>query len=161
MSGPILRLGNDSLCDSVETRNFWLHRTETNRLSFMRLCYKLGIAAVFLLLPCVSAYPASTRNKIDPDPVIGLMRPEAPRCAVVCGINCIRPWAPFNDTGFSMPYDGGLLQCLRLRPVTPHPSGATRQAAVAGCYRVERCVCPRCFETPVEITLRHARRNHP
>lgn len=33
------------LCDSVEPRNFWLHRTETNRLSFMRLYDKPGSAA--------------------------------------------------------------------------------------------------------------------
>jgi hypothetical protein len=79
--------------------------------------------AVALLLPRISAYPASTRNKIDPDPVSSLMRAEAPRCAVVCGISCIRPWAPFNDTAFPMPYDGGLFECLRSGPVTPYPSG--------------------------------------
>jgi hypothetical protein len=42
---------------------------------------------------------------------------------VVCGISCIRPWAPFNDTAFPMPYDGGLFECLRSGPVTPSPSG--------------------------------------
>ena len=44
--------------------------------------------------------------------LISLMRAEAPRCAVVCDISCIRPWAPFNDTAFPMPYDGGLFECL-------------------------------------------------
>jgi hypothetical protein len=119
-----LRLVKDNLCDSVEPRNVWLP-AETSRLSFMRLCHKLGIAAVVLLLACISAYPASTRNRIDPGPVIGLMRAEAPRCAVVCGISCIRPWAPYNDTPFPMPDGGGLFECLRSGPVTPHPSGAS------------------------------------
>jgi hypothetical protein len=81
--------------------------------------------AVLLLLPRISAYPASARNSIDFDPVISLMRAEAPRCAVVCGMSCIKPWAPFNDTAFPMPYEGGLFECLRSRAVTPHPSGAS------------------------------------
>ena len=92
---------------------------------FMRLCYKLGIAAVVLLLPRISAYPASTRNEIDSDPVVSLMRAEAPRCAVVCGIGCIRPWAPFNDTAFPMPDQGGLFGCLQSVAVPPHPSDAS------------------------------------
>jgi hypothetical protein len=79
---------------------------------------------VFLLSP-ISGYSASKRNEIDPDPVIGLMRAEAPRCAVVCGMSCIRPWAPFNDTPFPMPDGGGLFECLRSGPVTPHPAGAS------------------------------------
>src|SRR2546429_6281655 len=53
----LLRFSKDNLCDSVEPRNFWLP-AEASRLSFMRLCYKLGIATVVLLLPCISAYPA-------------------------------------------------------------------------------------------------------
>lgn len=77
--------------------------------------------AALVLLPRISA---STRNRIDPDPVIGLMRAAAPRCAVVCGLSCIRPWAPFNGTAFPMPYEGGLFECLRSGPVTTHPSGA-------------------------------------
>jgi len=44
---------------------------------------------------------------------------------VVCGISCIRPWAPFNGTAFPMPYEGGLFECLRSGPVTQHPSGAS------------------------------------
>lgn len=84
-------------------------------------------AALVLLLPRISTYPASTRNRIDPDPVIGLMRAAAPRCAVVCGLSCIRPWAPFNGTAFPMPYEGGLFECLRSGPVTTHPSGASSQ----------------------------------
>ena len=88
----------------------------------MRLCYKLGIAAVVILLPRISAYPASTRSKTDPDLVISLMRAEAPRCAVVCGMSCIRPWAPFNDTAFPMPDQGGLFECLQSGAVPPHPS---------------------------------------
>lgn len=92
----------------------------------MRLCYKLGIAAVVLLLPCISAYPAGPRNKIDPDPVISLRPTEAPRCAVACGIGCIRPWAPFNDAGFPMPFEGGLFECLQLGPVTPSWSFGVR-----------------------------------
>lgn len=91
----------------------------------MRLCYKLGIAAVVLLLPRISAYPASTRNRIDFEPVISLMRAEAPRCAVVCGMSCIRPWAPFNDTAFPMPDQGGLFECLQSGAVPPHPSDAS------------------------------------
>jgi hypothetical protein len=80
---------------------------------------------VVLLLSRISAYSASKRNRIDPGPVIGLMRAEAPRCAVVCGISCIRPWAPYNDTPFPMPDGGGLFECLRSGPDTPHPSGAS------------------------------------
>jgi hypothetical protein len=82
---------------------------------------------VVLLLPRISAYSASTRNKTDPDLVISLMRAEAPRCAVVCGISCIRPWAPFNDAPFPMPDEGGLFGCLRsgpgllLRSLAAHP----------------------------------------
>ena len=60
---------------------------------------------------------------------ISLMRAEAPRCAVVCGISCIRPRAPFNDTAFPVPYDGGLFECLRSGPVTPYPPGARMQPA--------------------------------
>ena len=81
--------------------------------------------AVVLLLPRISAHSASTRNRIDFDPVISLMRAEAPRCAVVCGMSCIKPWAPFNDTTFPMPYEGGLFECLRSGAVTPHLSGAS------------------------------------
>jgi len=81
--------------------------------------------AVVLLLPRISAHSASTRNRIDFDPVISLMRAEAPRCAVVCGMSCIKPWAPFNDTAFPIPYEGGLFECLRSRAFTPHPSGAS------------------------------------
>ena len=81
--------------------------------------------AVVLVVPRTSAYPASTRNRIDFEPVISLMRAEAPRCAVVCGMSCIKPWAPFNDTAFPMPYEGGLFECLRSVAVTPHPSGAS------------------------------------
>lgn len=92
----------------------------------MRLCYKLGMSAVALLLPWISAHPASTRTKIDPDPVIRLRRTGAPRCAVVCGISCIRPWAPFNETAFPMLYDGGLFECLRSEPVPSYPWGAPR-----------------------------------
>lgn len=86
----------------------------------MRLCANLGVAAVLILLPCISAYGASTRNKIDPDPLIPA---EGPSCTVACGISCIRPWAP-SGTAFPMLYDGGLFQCLRLGSVTPRPSGA-------------------------------------
>jgi hypothetical protein len=68
---------------------------------------------VVLLLPRISAYSASTRNKTAPPLVISLMRAAAPRCAVVCGISCIRPWAPFNDGPFPMPDEGGLFGCLR------------------------------------------------
>lgn len=64
--------------------------------------------------------------------IISLMRAEAPRCAVVCGISCIRPWAPFNDTAFPMPYDGGLFECLRPGPVTPYPPGARMPAYYIG-----------------------------
>ena len=81
--------------------------------------------AVALLPPHISAYPASTGNKIDPDPVISLRRAEAPSCAVVCSIMCIKPWAPLNDTTFPMPYEGGLFECLGLGPVTSRASGAS------------------------------------
>lgn len=80
---------------------------------------------VVLVLSRISAYAASTRNKIDLDAVIGLMRAEAPRCTVACGISCIRPGAPFNDTPFPMPDEGGLFECLRSGPANPHPSGAS------------------------------------
>lgn len=73
--------------------------------------------AVVLLLPRTSASSAGTRNKTDPALVISLMRAAAPRCAVVCGISCIRPWAPFNDGPFPMPDEGGLFGCLRSGPV--------------------------------------------
>ncbi len=55
-----LRLGKDNLCAAVEPKKFRLlsYGTEADRLSFMRLCYKLGVAAVVLLLPCIPAYPA-------------------------------------------------------------------------------------------------------
>jgi hypothetical protein len=119
-----LRLDNDNLCDSVEPRDVWLP-AETSRLLFMRLCYKLGIAVVVLLLPGIPAYSASTRNKTAPDPVVSLMRAVAPRCAVVCGISCIRPWAPFDHTAFPMPDQGGLFECLQSGAVTPHASGAS------------------------------------
>lgn len=89
---------------------------------YMGLCSKLGIAAVILLLPAISAYPAGTRNRIDPDPVTSQMPAAAKRCAVVCGIGCIRPWAP-RGTAFPVPYDGGLFDCLRSGSVTPHRSG--------------------------------------
>jgi hypothetical protein len=68
------------------------------------------------LLPRISSYSASTPNKTDPDPVIRLMRAEARRCAVVCSISCIRPWAPFSDPPFPMPDEGGLFECLRSGP---------------------------------------------
>ena len=71
---------------------------------------------VVLLLPRISAYSASTRNKTAPALVISRMRAAAPRCAVVCGISCIRPWAPFNDAPFPMPDEGGLFGCLRSGP---------------------------------------------
>jgi hypothetical protein len=119
-----LRLDNDNLCDSVEPRDVW-PPAETSRLLFMRLCYKLGIAAVVLLLPGISAHSAGTRSKIDPDSVVSLMRAVAPRCAVVCGITCIRPWAPFNGTAFPMPDQGGLFECLQSGAVTPYPSDAS------------------------------------
>jgi hypothetical protein len=119
-----LRLDNDNLCDSVEPRDVWLP-AETSRLLFMRLCYKLGIVVVVLLLPGISAYSASTRNKTAPDPVVSLMRAVAPRCAVVCGISCIRPWAPFDHTAFPIPDQGGLFECLQSGAVTPHASGAS------------------------------------
>jgi len=81
--------------------------------------------AVVLLLPRFPAYPASTGNRIAPDPVTSLMRAESPRCALVCGMSCLRPWAPFNDTAFPMSYEGGLFECLRSGPVTPHPSSGS------------------------------------
>ena len=126
----------------------------------MRLCYKLGIAAVVLLLPRISAYPASTRNRIDFDPVISLMRAEAPRCAVVCGMSCIRPWAPPNDTGFPMPYEGGFFECLRSGPATPRPSGASSKPLLQA-VQGRALGQPRSFNALVETTLRHARLNHP
>lgn len=110
----------------------------------MRLCYKLGIVAVVVLLCRISAYPASTRNGIDPHPAISLMRAEAPRCAVICGISCIRPWAPFNGTGFPMPDQGGLFECLRSGPVIPQPIRRIQQARLQA-VQVERWLYPRCF----------------
>lgn len=126
-----LRLDNDNLCDSVEPRDVWLP-AETSRLLFMRLCSKLGIAVVVLLLPHISAYSASTRNKTAPDPLVSLMRAEAPRCAVVCGISCIRPWAPFDHTAFPMSDQGGLFECLQSGAVTPHASGKPMLQPVRG-----------------------------
>ncbi len=146
----LLRFSKDNLCDSVEPRNFWLP-AEASRLSFMRLCYKLGIATVVLLLPCISAYPAELaipRNG-------SLMRAETPSCAVVCGMSWIRPWAPFNGAAIPMPYDGGLFDCDS--GPTPHPSDATRQAAVRGSTE-SRVVSARAPSTPrVETTARRAR----
>ena len=110
----------------------------------MRLCYKLGIVAVVVLLCCISAYPAGTRNGTDPHPAISLMRAEAPRCAVVCGISCIRPWAPFNGAGFPMPDQGGLFECLRSGPVIPQPIRRIQQARLQA-VQVERWLYPRCF----------------
>ena len=72
--------------------------------------------SVVLLLPRISAYSASTRNKTGLALVISLMRAAAPRCAVVCGMSCIRPWAPFNDAPFPIPDEGGLFGCLRSGP---------------------------------------------
>ena len=126
----------------------------------MRLCYKLGIAAVVLLLPRISAYPASTPKRIDFDPVISLMRAEAPRCAVVCGMSCIRPWAPPNDTGFPMPYEGGFFECLRSGPATRQPSGASSKPLLRG-LQGRALGQPRYFNPLVETTLRHARLNDP
>ena len=106
----------------------------------MGLCSKLGVAAVILLFPGISAYPAGTRDRIDPDPVTSRIPAGAKRCAVVCGIGCIRPWAP-RDTAFPVPYDGGLFDCLRSGPVTPHRSGTASKPllqAVQG--RAERVV---------------------
>jgi len=115
------------------------------------LCYKLGIATVVLLLPCISAYPAELaipRNG-------SLMRAETPSCAVVCGMSWIRPWAPFNGAAIPMPYDGGLFDCDS--GPTPHPSDATRQAAVRGSTE-SRVVSARAPSTPrVETTARRAR----
>ena len=99
---------------------------------FMRLCHRLGIAAVVLLLPGISAYSASTRNKTAPNPVVSLMRAEAPRCAVVCGISCISPWAPFDHNAFPMPDQGGLLECLQSGAVAPHPPGKPMLQPVRG-----------------------------
>lgn len=72
---------------------------------------------------------------------ISLMPSEAPRCAVVCGISCIRPRAPFNDTAFPVPYDGGLFECLRSGLVTPYPPGAPHATCVLhrpGCSPVDK-----------------------
>jgi len=93
--------------------------------SLGRFAYPEKQRTAVVLLLRISAYPASTRNSIDFDPVISLMRAEAPRCAVVCGMSCIKPWAPFNDTAFPIPYEGGLFECLRSRAFTPHPPGAS------------------------------------
>ena len=134
-----MRLGKDNSCDSVQPRCSWLS-AETSRLSFIRLCYQLGVATL-VLLSCVSTYSAATRNKILPDPVINLMRAEAPRCAEVCGLSCIRPWAP--AAAFSMPYDGGLFACLRSGPVTPVRIQCTRQSHVTRCPESSVPVWPR------------------
>ena len=40
-----LRPGKVNLCGSVEPRDFRRHQRESNRLSFMSVCYKLGTAA--------------------------------------------------------------------------------------------------------------------
>src|SRR6266699_3281145 len=87
----LLRFSKDNLCDSVEPRNFWLP-AEASRLSFMRLCYKLGIATVVLLLPCISAFPADLaipRNG-------RLKRAATPTRPVACGLGWTTPSAPSN-----------------------------------------------------------------
>ena len=89
---------------------------------------------------CLDILRCHTKQN-SPDPVINLMRAEAPRCAVVCGISCIRPWAP--AAAFPTPYDGGLFECLRSGPVTPVRIQCTRQAHVTRCPESSVPVWPR------------------